>query len=81
MSANAKSNFYLALVAAIWFLLTCWIWTYFANVFISFPFGIFAFLLWRKGKQVDDQKERYKIIYWLLILGVVVGLVSPLLYR
>ncbi len=73
--------FYSALVCAIWFALTAWIWTYFANIFISFPFGILSFYLLKKGKQMDLNKNRYSITISILITGVVVSLIALLFFK
>lgn len=83
MEKNKTSGFYFygALLAAIWFALTAWLWTYFANIFISLPLGILSFYLLKKGKQIDPNKNRYNITISILIAGIVVSLITLLYFR
>jgi len=77
-----KSNyyFYSALVCAVWFTLTSFLWTYLANVFISFPFGLIGWFLWYKGKQIEVPNKRYKTIAIILIVGLLVSLFTLLYF-
>jgi hypothetical protein len=77
MTSN-KHNiiFYISLALAIWFTLTAYAWTYYMNVFISFPFGIISFILWQRGKKNDPNSKRYRYIAIILAIGVVVSLVA-----
>ena len=68
--------FYLSLVCAIWFALTSGLWTYFANVVLSLPFGIISLILWMKGKKTDARKERYRFVPIILIVGLIIAIVS-----
>ncbi|HVD96590.1 MAG TPA: hypothetical protein VNB90_00205 [Cytophagaceae bacterium] len=76
MNKKTGYYFYASLLFALWFALTSAFWTYFINLFISFPFGILSFYLARKGASVDTNANRYKIIRILLIAGVAVSLIS-----
>lgn len=62
--------FIIALLLALWFALTSWIWVYYICLFIGYPAGIISFLLWFKRRKVDPKTNRYKTILTLLILGM-----------
>lgn len=74
--SHANYYFYPALVLAAWFMLTSPIWYYFANLFYSFPFGIISFQLYRKGKRIEKNNERFIVVAIMLIGGVVFALGS-----
>lgn len=76
MERNYNFYFYPSLFCAIWFLLTSYAWTYFANVFISFPFGILSLYLWNQGRKKDNRKNRYKPVGWILFAGFSVSLIT-----
>jgi len=67
---NSNLWFAIALICAIWFMLTSWFWTYGMNVIISFPFGLLSYIFWRRGKKNMDQKTRYKVVGIILLFGV-----------
>jgi len=60
----------LALLCAIWFLLLGWLWTYFVNIIIVFPFAIIGYFLWRKGREAE-KKILNKVVGWMLLVGLV----------
>lgn len=64
--------FILALLFATWFLLTGWVWYYFAGLIFSYPFGILALVFWLVIR--SDNKKRNIAIP--IILGS--GLLSSL---
>jgi hypothetical protein len=70
----------LALVCAVWFLLLGWMWVYFFNVILVFPFAIIGFFLWRKGRAAE-KKLLNKVTGWMLLSGLVssVGVLVVLL--
>ena len=72
MNKESRSLIYnvLALICAIWFLLTGWYWGHWFNVIFVFPFAIAGFFLWRKG-QAAEKKLLNKIVGWLLWAGCV----------
>ena len=41
----------LALLCAIWFVLTAWFWTYFANLLLSYPVGLVGLLPQKLGRR------------------------------
>jgi hypothetical protein len=78
-----KPDFYfvLSLVFAIWFAFTSSVWTYGANVIISFPFLLLSYFLWRNGKARDTRTKRYAVIPYLWILGGIIAIVALFFYR
>ncbi|MDQ8004799.1 MAG: hypothetical protein REI64_08380 [Pedobacter sp.] len=64
--------FVVALVFALWFAATAYIWIYWAALIISYPIGIASFFIWRFIKK--DGKKRNKIIPILLIAGLTLSL-------
>lgn len=65
----------LTLVFALWFMLTSFIWVYYINLFLSFPFGIISFLLWLKIQKKVTKTKRLLILY-MLIIGVFLTIAS-----
>jgi hypothetical protein len=63
----------IALLCALWFLLTSWIWIYYVNTVISFPIGLIAFWFWNSGKQERRGDAVRKITSIVLILGALVS--------
>ncbi|UPT67668.1 MAG: hypothetical protein M0D57_03070 [Sphingobacteriales bacterium JAD_PAG50586_3] len=64
-----------ALLFALWFALTAWLWTYLANLVISLPMGIISIILWYKGVSSDPNANRYRIIPIIWGVGILVSLV------
>lgn len=60
----------LAFLCSVWFLLLGWIWVYWVNVMIVFPFAILGFFFWRAGRDADI-KLLNKITGWVLVAGLV----------
>lgn len=73
---KANVIFYFAFIFALWFLLSCWAWTYAMNVVISFPFAIGAFFMARAGKKIEGPTKRFKIVEGLLLIGCAIALIS-----
>jgi hypothetical protein len=73
MTAEKRYLIYniLALVCALWFLLTGWMWFYYMNVILSFPFAIVGFFLWRQGRGTE-KKLLNKIAGWMLLAGLTI---------
>lgn len=63
MATKTAANIYyiLGLLFAIWFALTAWVWPYYANLFISLPFGLLSLLFYVQGKKVDT-KDRKSVV-------------------
>jgi phosphoglycerol transferase MdoB-like AlkP superfamily enzyme len=62
-----------ALVCAIWFLLTGWMWFYYMNLIMTFPFAIVGFFLWRQGRGAE-KKLLNKIVGWMLLAGLTISI-------
>jgi hypothetical protein len=76
---NNKWYTYLALVFAIWFALSSWIWVYLFNVFFSYPFGAVAILLYFFEKKRNPGNYLNKWVLIILIAGWLSSLVVMLL--
>lgn len=76
MNARGSKNtlFIPALICAIFFVLTSWVWAYNAALFISLPFGLISVMLWDRGRKTDARRERYKWVLYLLIFGSALSL-------
>jgi len=77
----AESNKHRALYAAgillaVWFLLTSWVWVYYANIFFSLPAGIAAYFIRRYLVTQNYKPER--IISVILLLGISSAVISLL---
>jgi len=76
MSTTGRKDglFIPALICAVLFVLTCWMWAYYANLFISLPLGLISLMLWDRGRKTDAARARYKWILYLLIFGSALSL-------
>ncbi|MDQ3109575.1 MAG: hypothetical protein M3R17_06735 [Bacteroidota bacterium] len=72
---NTNIYFTFALIFAIWFILTSWFWVYYANLFISFPFGLASLILWYKGKKIGQEK-RFNFVGILLLSGTALSIIA-----
>jgi hypothetical protein len=72
---NTNIYFYVALICAIWFVLTSWFWVYYANVFISFPVGLISLVTWYKGRKIGNEK-RFNLVGILLISGAALSIIA-----
>lgn len=72
MTKESRLQIYnvLAFLCSIWFLLLGWLWVYWLNVIIVFPFAILGFLFWRGGRHAEV-KLLNKITGWILVAGLV----------
>jgi hypothetical protein len=71
----------LSLVCGSWFLLTGWMWTYFANLFISYPVGLIGLFLWYQGRKVNPGSLLNKIALVALIAGLICSLGAILIFK
>jgi hypothetical protein len=78
MNTTEKARIYnnAALNFGLWFLFTSWYWGYFANLFLSYPFGIAAFLFWRQGKRLNPQSILNKLVGGMLLVGLLSSAIS-----
>lgn len=65
--------FYSSLFFAIWFACAGVLWSYWAALFIAYPFGLLSFFLWR-SLQKKELRKRNKLIPVILILGLICSL-------
>ncbi|HRI79116.1 MAG TPA: hypothetical protein PLR06_06215 [Cyclobacteriaceae bacterium] len=81
MTDHKKTSFYniAALICAIWFLLTSWLWTYGMNLFISYPVGLLGLFFWNKDKQTDPESRLSRISFMLLLAGLAISLMALLI--
>ena len=63
----------IALVCAIWFLLTSWIWAYLINLIISWPVAILGLIFWRLGKNHAPDSRVIRVTFWMFIAGFVIS--------
>lgn len=80
-SRKAKIIYIISLVLAIWFLLFGWVWTYYANLFIAYPFGIIAFFLWLFAKKYDRNNKLNPICIRIILTGLFLSLITLFTYR
>jgi hypothetical protein len=78
---NNKWYTYLALVCAIWFTLTSWIWTYLFNIFFSYPIGALALLLYFFEKRKNPGNGLNKWILVVLVPGWLASILAMLIIR
>jgi len=78
---NSKWYTKLAMVFAIWFALTSWLWTYLMNIFISYPFGVIALLLFLKERKRDPQNVLNNRVLLVLIAGWIISIVAAVVIR
>jgi hypothetical protein len=76
MGQKSKVNFYFfaSLICAIWFAVTGYLWVYYANFIISFPFAGLSLLCWHYGKKIDPNPKRYNIVFIVLGIGALVSI-------
>ena len=68
----------IALVCAIWFLLTSWLRAYLINLIIACPVAIVGLILWKLGKDQEPDSRLNRIVFWLFIAGLVISGVALL---
>jgi hypothetical protein len=74
--SNAKLYYLFAIICGTWFLVTSWIWVYFANLIISYPVALLGLFLWSRGKKLNPGSKANQIALWLLISGLVISVIS-----
>ena len=70
----------IALVCAIWFLLTSWLWSYMINLIISWPVAIIGLILWKLGKKETPDSAVNKIAFWLFVAGFFISGIALLTF-
>jgi hypothetical protein len=77
--SNAKLYYLFSIICGTWFVMTSWLWVYFANLFISFPVGLIGLFLWIRGKKLNPGSKANKIAIGLFIGGLVTSLIALLI--
>ena len=72
---------YVALVCAVWFALTGWVWTYLFNIFFSYPFGALALLLYFFEKKKNPQNDLNKWTAVVLAVGWLASILAMLIIK
>jgi hypothetical protein len=70
-----------ALVCAIWFAITGWIWARLFAIFFSYPLGLTALLLYLFERKKNPENSLNNKILWILIAGWIVSILAMLLFR
>ncbi|TCD28617.1 hypothetical protein EZ456_04305 [Pedobacter psychrodurus] len=77
MNKTEKGLNLLAIIFSVWFVLTSWMWSSYAALFISYPFGIVSLLM----LVFSPYSWGKKLIKILLITGLALSMAALLLYR
>lgn len=72
--STAKLYYLFSIICGTWFLVTSWIWVYFANLMFSYPVALLGLFLWSRGKKLNPGSKANPIALWLLIAGLVISL-------
>lgn len=80
MGKRARIYYIISLLCGIWFLLTGWIWGYYANVIIAYPFALLGLFFWWRGKQNHAASKLNLISFRLLIFGLIVSVGTALVF-
>lgn len=81
MNYSKKINHVIPFTFALWFLLTGWMWVYFANLIFSYPIGIMGFFLWRRAHRADPKNLLSKITFGIYIASLLISILAVFLYR
>ncbi|MCC6516066.1 MAG: hypothetical protein IT275_06885 [Chitinophagales bacterium] len=71
--------FYCATLCTLWFAGTSWIWTYLIALILAYPIGLLAFIFWYRGSNIDENKNRYNLPKYILMIGLLSSIISFLL--
>lgn len=74
-------KFVVAMLSALWFTASAYIWVYFFAIIFSYPFGLISLLLWYNLRKEQDSRAKYILL--LLIIGFVISMsaILFLMYR
>jgi uncharacterized membrane protein YdcZ (DUF606 family) len=70
-----------ALVCAIWFAITGWIWTWLFAIFFSYPVGLIALLIYLFERRKNPENSLNNKILWILIAGWIASILAMLLFK
>jgi hypothetical protein len=71
--SNAKLYYLFAIICGTWFLVTSWLWVYFANLIVSYPVALLGIFLWSRGKKLNPGSKANPIALWLHIAGLTIS--------
>lgn len=66
----------IAICCGVWFILTGSFWTYLANLFVSYPFAILGFFMWRAARRNGSTDKLNRAALILLSIGAIMSVVS-----
>lgn len=78
---TARTINILALICAIWFLITGAMWVYLAALFIAYPVGLAGAIMWYKARKTGKFAKLNRATMWVYIIGLLLSLGSILLYQ
>lgn len=70
MTRRKDILFLLAILCAVGFASTSWLWDHYLNLFVSIPFGVVSFTAWNHGRKNDDRPFRYGLLPLIWLLGI-----------
>jgi len=74
MSMTKKNSLNIfAMLCALWFIATGWIWVYYVNLIISFPFAFIGLYCWKKGRDTVNPSTLNTVAFWLLVAGFILS--------
>ena len=68
-------EFYVATLMAVWFMVSSWFWSYWAALYISFPFGMIALMCYFKEKKRRPKVRYLKKIPFILAIGLLSSII------
>ncbi|MFN8286471.1 MAG: hypothetical protein U0V74_06955 [Chitinophagales bacterium] len=71
----------MALICAIWFLLTGTMWVYLGALFIAYPIGIVGAVIWYFTRRTGKFVKLNRATMWVFIVGLILSLGSIFLYQ
>lgn len=74
--SNAKLYYLFSIICGTWFLVTGWVWAYFANLMFSYPVALLGLFLWSRGKKLNPGSKANLIALWLFVAGLVISLIA-----
>jgi hypothetical protein len=78
---KARILYIISLICGIWFLLFGWIWTYFANLILVYPFAVVGLICWIFAKKLDPESRYNRICIRLLLTAFFLSLFCLFLYK
>ena len=80
-ASHAPLLYGLSIGCGIWFLLTSWMWTYLACLFISYPVGLIGLFLWGLGRMEAPASKAGRLAIGLHLLGLATSILALALFK